>query len=283
MTRAPRASPPRLPSPASPQVGAVPVRRPSASRASSPAVGTPGSRRQRRQEIAHVRSRYRAAPSTPLTGSSPARSARISCRPRDRCELPTSMQRWVTTLTDMTETHVRSPVFATHRPPISPRTPTRPRRSLRRGRGGPAGVLGQAGQPAGLGHAVHRGAGLVGRAVRQVVRRRQAQRRLQLRGPPCRGRQRRSGRHPLGGRTRRRRARPHLRRAQGRGLQGRQRVDRAWPGRRRPGRDLHADGARGHRGDAGLRAAGRHAQRGVRRLLRARRCGPASRTPRPSW
>ena len=39
-------------------------------------------------------------------------------------------------------------------------------------------------------------------AVRQVVRRRRAQRRLQLRGPPRRGRPRRQGRLPLGGRAR---------------------------------------------------------------------------------
>ena len=40
-------------------------------------------------------------------------------------------------------------------------------------------------------------------AVRQVVRRRQAQRRVQLRRPPRRGRPRRPGRLPLGGRARR--------------------------------------------------------------------------------
>ena len=58
-------------------------------------------------------------------------------------------------------------------------------------------------EPAVLGHAVRRGAGLVGGAGREVVRRRQAQRRLQLRRPPRRGGQRRPGRDPLGGRARR--------------------------------------------------------------------------------
>ena len=51
--------------------------------------------------------------------------------------------------------------------------------------------------------ALDRDTGLVEHAVRQVVRRRQAERRLQLRGPARRGRQRRPGRHPLRGRARR--------------------------------------------------------------------------------
>ena len=90
--------------------------------------------------------------------------------------------------------------------------------------------------------------------VRQVVRRRQAQRRLQLRRPARRGRPRRPGRLLLGGRAGRH-PDDHLRRAQGRGLQGRQRADRARRPGRRPGRDLHADDPRdGHR-DAGVRAA----------------------------
>ena len=48
-----------------------------------------------------------------------------------------------------------------------------------------------------LGHEVGPGAGLVEPAVREVVRRRQAQRLLQLRRPPRRGRQRRPRRLPL--------------------------------------------------------------------------------------
>ena len=62
-----------------------------------------------------------------------------------------------------------------------------------------------------LGHEVGPGARLVQPAVREVVRRRQAQRLLQLRRPPRRGRQRRPRRLPLarrGGRG----ARRHLRR-----------------------------------------------------------------------
>ncbi len=63
-----------------------------------------------------------------------------------------------------------------------------------------------------------RGAGLVGGAVREVVRRRQTQRRLQLRGPTRRGRQRRPGGHPLGGRAGRREPQPDLLRPAGRGV-----------------------------------------------------------------
>ena len=47
----------------------------------------------------------------------------------------------------------------------------------------------------------------------------------------------------------------HLRRAQGRGLPGGQRADRARRAGRRPGRDLHADDPRDGRRDAGLRPA----------------------------
>ena len=75
-------------------------------------------------------------------------------------------------------------------------------RRLRRGRRRPAGVLGQAGRAADLGAEVDRGPRLVGQAVREVVHRRQAQRRLQLRRPARRGRPRRPGRLPLGGRAR---------------------------------------------------------------------------------
>ena len=67
---------------------------------------------------------------------------------------------------------------------------------LRAGRG-LRGVLGRARRGAALGHQVGPGARLVEPAVRQVVRRRQAQRLLQLRRPPRRGRQRRPRRLPL--------------------------------------------------------------------------------------
>ena len=67
---------------------------------------------------------------------------------------------------------------------------------LRAGRG-LRGVLGRARRGAALGHQVGPGPRLVEPAVREVVRRRQAQRRLQLRRPPRRGRQRRPRRLPL--------------------------------------------------------------------------------------
>ena len=109
-------------------------------------------------------------------------------------------------------------------------------------------------------------------AVREVVRRRHAQRGLQLRRPPRRGRPRRPGRDPLGRRAGRRHAHDHLRRAQGRGLPGGQRAHRPRRRDRRPGRDLHADDPRGRRRDAGLRPHRRPAHRGLRRLL-LRRAG----------
>ena len=77
------------------------------------------------------------------------------------------------------------------------------------------------------------------------------------------------GRHP----------RPHLRRAEGRGVPGGQRADRPRGRGRRPGRDLHADDPRGDRRDAGLRADRRPAHRGVRRLLLRRAGHPARRLP----
>ena len=68
--------------------------------------------------------------------------------------------------------------------------------------------------------AVHRGARLLEAAARHLVRRRQVERRLQLRRPARRGRLRRQGGDPLGGRAGRQ-PHHHLRAAQGRGLQGR--------------------------------------------------------------
>ena len=70
-------------------------------------------------------------------------------------------------------------------------------RPVRRGRGGLRGVLGEAGARADrLVEAVREDA-RVGPAVRQVVHRRRAERRLQLRRPPRRARPRRQGRLPL--------------------------------------------------------------------------------------
>ena len=85
---------------------------------------------------------------------------------------------------------------------------------------------------------------------------------------------------PLGRRARGRHPRPHLRRAQGRGLQGRQRADRARRRDRRPGRDLHADDPRDRGRDAGLRPDRRAAHGGVRRLLRRRAGQPDRRLRR---
>ena len=100
----------------------------------------------------------------------------------------------------------------------------------------------------------------------QVVRRREAQRRLQLRRPARRGRARRPGRHPLRGRARRH-PHDHLRRAQGRGQPGRERPHRPRRRGRRPRRDLPADDPRGRHLDARLRPHRSGALRGVRRLL----------------
>ena len=69
----------------------------------------------------------------------------------------------------------------------------------------------------------------------------------------------------------------HLRRAEGRGLPGRQRADRARRRDRRPGRDLHADDPRDRGRDAGLRPDRRPAHRRLRRLLRRRAGLPARR------
>ena len=139
-------------------------------------------------------------------------------------------------------------------------------RDLRAGRG-LRGLLGRARRGAALGHQVGPGARLVEPAVRQVVRRRQAQRLLQLRRPPRRGRQRRPRRLPLarrGGRG----ARRHLRRPAPRRPEARQRAE--GPGRRegRRRRDLPADDPRGRGGDARLRAHRRDPQRRLRRLQR---------------
>ena len=105
-------------------------------------------------------------------------------------------------------------------------------------------------------------------AVRQVVRRRSAQRRPQLPRPPRRRRSRRQGRHPLRGRAGRH-PRRHLRRAARRGAALRQRAEGSRRRGRRPGQHLPADDPRGGRGDAGLRPHRRRPQRRVRRLLGA--------------
>ena len=130
----------------------------------------------------------------------------------------------------------------------------------------PGGLLGRAGRGARLGREVGPGARLVQPAVRQVVRGRQAQRRLQLRRPPRRGRQRRPRGLPLarrGGRG----ARRHVRRPAPRRPALRQRAEGPRDREGRRGRDLPADDPRGRGGDARLRAHRRAAQRRLRRLL----------------
>ena len=99
-----------------------------------------------------------------------------------------------------------------------------------------------------------------------MVRRRRAQRRLQLPRPARRGRQRRPRRAAVGGRARRRATR-HLRRAHRRGQARRERARGARHRPGRPRRDLHADDPRGDRRDAGRRAHRRDPLRRVRRLL----------------
>ena len=106
-------------------------------------------------------------------------------------------------------------------------------------------------------------------ALLQVVRRRQAERLLQLPRPPRRGGQRRPGRLPLarrGGRG----ARGHLRRPAPRRPAARQRAARPRRRGRRRRRHLPADDPRGRGGDARLRADRRPAQRRLRRLLARR-------------
>ena len=144
-------------------------------------------------------------------------------------------------------------------------------------RRGLRGVLGARGPRAHhLVRAVH-DAARMGAAVREVVPRRQAQHRLQLRRPPRRGRPRRPGRLLLGGGARRRPPRDHLRRPAARGRPLRERAQAARRRQGHAGRDLPRDGPRGARRDAGLRAARRAAHGRLRRLLRRLALRPAER------
>ncbi len=212
-------------------------------------------------------------PSRPLNAVSPTVGRIRTAARQPPCELPTPLQPLVTRLTPMSNAPATSTeVPSAYPPPADFAANANATGELyAEGRERPAGVLGRPGQPAELADPVQRGARLVAGTVREVVRGRQAQRRLQLCGPSCRGGQRRPGRDPLGGGTGRPRSCPcprhHLRPAQGRGQQGRQCAGRARPDRRRPCRHLHADGARGDRGDAGLRPPGRHARCRLRGLL----------------
>ena len=105
-------------------------------------------------------------------------------------------------------------------------------------------------------------------ALRQVVRRRQAQRCVELPRPPRRCRQRRAGRHPLGRRAGRH-PHDHLRRAARRGAALRQRPQGPRRGQGRPGQHLPADGSRGGDRHARLRPHRRAAQCRLRRVLGA--------------
>ena len=107
----------------------------------------------------------------------------------------------------------------------------------------------------------------VGAPVREVVSRRQAQRLVQLRRPPRRGRPRRPGRLLLGGRAGGRPPRAHLRAAPGRGRPLRQRAQGARRRQGDEGRDLHGHGPGAARRDARLHAPRRAAHRRLRRLL----------------
>ena len=106
--------------------------------------------------------------------------------------------------------------------------------------------------------AVHR-AVRVGAAVREVVPRRHAQRLLQLRRPARRGRQRRQGRLPLGGRAGGRAARDHVRGAAARRRALRERAQEARRRQGHAGRDLHGHGSRAAGRDARVHAARRAA------------------------
>ena len=138
------------------------------------------------------------------------------------------------------------------------------------------GVLGARGARArDLVRAVH-DALRVGAAVREVVPRRQAERRLQLRRPPRRGGARRQGRLPLGGRARGRAARRSPSpTCSARSSRLANALKELGVGKGTPVGDLHGDGPRARRRDARLRAARRAAHGRLRRLLGrlARRAG----------
>ena len=136
------------------------------------------------------------------------------------------------------------------------------REDLRAGGAGPRGLLGGAGQDAALGQAVREGPGVEG-AVREVVRWRQAQRIGQLSRPASRGARREAGADL--GRGAGRCAHVHVSPASRRGFKIRERPEIARREAWRSRRHLHAAGAGGGRGHAGLRA---HRSRALGRLRR---------------
>ena len=144
----------------------------------------------------------------------------------------------------------------------------------------PRGVLGEAGRrPPRLVRALaHRAR--VGPPVRQVVRRRQAQRLVQLPRPPRRRRSGRQGRLPLGGRARRH-PHHHLRRPVARRLAARQRAEGARRREGRPRQHLPGHGARAADGAARRARASVPRTRWCSAASRPTRCATASRTPAP--
>ena len=149
-------------------------------------------------------------------------------------------------------------------------------RPVRRGRGRLRGVLGEARARADRLVDAVRDDARMGPAVREVVHRRRAQRRLQLRRPARRARPRRQGRLPLD-----RRAGRHpdadLPRPPARGQQGGQRAQGARRRDGRPGRHLHADDPGAADRDARLRPDRGAAHGRLRRLLGRGAVGPDQR------
>ena len=128
----------------------------------------------------------------------------------------------------------------------------------------PGAVLGAPGQGAPVAQAVAEGA-RVEAPLREVVRRREAQRLRQLPGPPRRGPAPQQGRDHLGGRARRQpRADLPGPLARGQPLRRRAPAPRRQEGRHR--HHLHADDPGAPDRDARLRAHRRAPQRGVRRV-----------------
>ena len=150
----------------------------------------------------------------------------------------------------------------------------RDRRALRRRAGG---VLGRAGaRPRhvvrGLPHRVG-----VGAAVREVVPRGDAERRLQLRRPSRGGRPRRSRRLPLGGRARGRPGDDHVRRAPAARRRDGERPEGARRREGHEGRDLPRDGPGAADRDARVHPARRPAHGRLRRVLGRLALGPRER------
>ena len=130
----------------------------------------------------------------------------------------------------------------------------------------PRRVLGRSRPGAALAHPVHAGPRLVQPALRDMVRRRRAQRRVQLPRSPRGGGKRRARRPAVGGRAGRFASR-HLCGADRRGQAIGQRAGGTGHRRGRPCGHLHADDPRGHRGHAGGGAAGCDPLGRLRRVL----------------